>query len=200
MRRADLAADPLHQLVHWLREAVDAGITEPNAMVLSTVSPEGQPSSRTVLLKGLDERGLTFFTSRDSRKGRDMAMNAHVSLLFPWISLERQVIVAGTVEHVSDAESDEYFAQRPYGSRIGAVVSRQSEVIPHRDWLEQRQQALEQAHPEAGGGPPRPLSWGGYLVIPHRIEFWQGRPNRLHDRLRYQRQDFSGWSIERLSP
>lgn len=200
LRRADLHADPLQQLARWLHEAVESGITEPNAMVLSTVSPEGRPSSRTVLLKGLDARGLTFFTNRDSRKGREMNLNPHVSALFPWIALERQVIVTGTVEHVSDGESDEYFAARPYGSRIGALVSRQSEVIPHREWLEERQRQLEQAHPETAGGPQRPPSWGGYRLLPERIEFWQGRPNRLHDRLSYRLKDSAQWGVERLSP
>lgn len=200
LQRADLAADPHDQLRHWLHEAINAGMTEPNAMVLSTVGPDGQPSSRTVLLKGLDRDGLTFFTNRDSRKGHELALNPRVSILFPWISLERQVIVSGAAERLSDREGDEYFASRPYGSRIGAVVSRQSEVIPHRDWLEERRGRLELEHPESAGGPPRPTSWGGYRIVAESIEFWQGRPDRLHDRLRFRRDVAGRWIVERLSP
>ncbi len=199
LRRADLDPDPLKQLAHWLREAVDAGLTEPNAMVLSTVDTLGQPSSRTVLLKGLDG-GLQFFTNYQSRKGRELELNPRASVLFPWIDLERQVIVSGRVERVDDAVSDHYFHQRPYGSRLGAVLSRQSEVIPHRQWLEELRQQLERQYPESGGGPPRPAFWGGYRLIAERIEFWQGRPDRLHDRLNYRAKGHGEWAIERLSP
>lgn len=200
LRRADLDADPLKQLAHWLREAVDAGLTEPNAMVLSTVDSDSQPSSRTVLLKGLDDGGLLFFTNYQSRKGRELDLNPRASLLFPWIDLERQVIVSGSVERVGDDVSDRYFHQRPYGSRLGAVLSRQSEVIPHRQWLEDLRQQLEQQYPEAAGGPPRPSFWGGYRLRPERIEFWQGRPDRLHDRLSYRQRGGEGWTVDRLSP
>jgi pyridoxamine 5'-phosphate oxidase len=195
----ELAADPVQQFRKWFREIVAAEVTEPNAMVLATVDGSGQPSTRVVLLKAVDERGFSFFTNYDSRKGRELASNPRASLTFPWIALERQVCVNGSVIKLSREESAAYFKLRPRGSRLGAWASpQQSEVISGRAVLEERMRQLEAQHP--GEDVPLPPYWGGYVLAPVEIEFWQGRPSRLHDRLRYRKQTDGSWKIDRLSP
>ncbi|MFG1941640.1 pyridoxamine 5'-phosphate oxidase [Nonomuraea sp. NPDC048826] len=191
-----VAADPIVQFTTWFQEALDAGLPEPNAMVVATASAGGRPSARTVLLKGYDERGFVFYTNYDSRKGRDLAENPRASLLFPWHPIRRQVRVEGTVTRLSHEESAAYFASRPYGSRIGAWASRQSAVVRSREDLEARYQELAERWPEE---PPVPDFWGGFLVAPREMEFWQGRMDRMHDRLRY-RLGRGGWVLDRLAP
>jgi pyridoxamine 5'-phosphate oxidase len=198
LTKKDLDPDPIQQFRTWFAQALAANLAEPNAMVLATVSAAGQPSTRIVLLKAIDERGFSFFTNYESRKGRELAENPGASATFPWIELERQVCVIGTVTKLSRAEAERYFKSRPRGSRLGACVSRQSEVISGRAILEERMRQLEAEHP--GDDIPMPASWGGYLLVPGEIEFWQGRPNRLHDRLRYAKQPDGRWNIERLAP
>ena len=189
--------DPVQQLDRWLNEAVDAGLTEPNAMVLSTIGLNGRPSSRVVLLKGLDTNGLVFYTNYHSRKAAELDRNPVVSVVFFWPPLERQVRVEGRVTFTSAGESDKYFAERPRKSQIGAWASPQSEVIPDRQFLEERFAAFEQEY--AGRPVDRPPHWGGYRIIPDYFEFWQGAPGRLHDRLVFRKNDRE-WSLERLAP
>jgi pyridoxamine 5'-phosphate oxidase len=193
----DLDPDPLKQFRLWFEDVREAGITEANAMLLSTVS-EGRPTGRIVLLKDLDERGFSFFTNYDSKKGHEIAANPQVALTFFWKELERQVRIEGKIGKTSDAESSEYFAVRPRGSQIGAWASGQSEVIPDREFLEEKTKELEARF--EGRQVPRPAHWGGYRVVADYVEFWQGRPSRLHDRLAYTKQPDGSWKIERLSP
>jgi pyridoxamine 5'-phosphate oxidase len=194
---SEVAADPIAQFRAWFEDAIAAMVPEPNAMTLATASPDARPSARVVLLKGFDARGFSFYTNYESRKSREVEANPRASLVFFWHALERQVRVEGHVERVADEESDHYFAVRPLGARLGAWASRQSDVVPDRAALESALAELERRYPE--GDVPRPPHWGGYRVVPEEVEFWQGRPNRLHDRLRYRRIP-SGWALERLSP
>jgi pyridoxamine 5'-phosphate oxidase len=197
---SDLAGGWLTQFERWLDDAVNAGVPESNAMVMSTADASGRPSARTVLLKSVDEHGFVLYTNLDSRKGRDVAANPYASLVFPWIALHRQVIVNGAVERVADAEADEYFATRPHGSQLGALASHQSQVIPSRAVLDQARAELARRYPD-GSEVPRPRHWGGLRIAPDSVEFWQGRADRLHDRLRYRRNESSGaWVVERLAP
>ncbi len=195
---AAVPADPAELFSVWLAEAAAAGLPEPNAMVLSTVSEGGRPRSRSMLLKGHGPDGFVFYTNRTSRKAHDLAANPWASLLFPWYALRRQVIVQGRVTPLSQEESEPYFHSRPRGSQLGAWASRQSSVISSRDVLDDRYARLAQRWPE-GTSVPMPDFWGGYRVVPGTVEFWHGRLNRLHDRLRYRR-DGAGWVVERLSP
>jgi pyridoxamine 5'-phosphate oxidase len=198
LRKADLAADPLQQFRHWFDQALAAGTNEPNAMVLATADAAGKPSTRVVLLKGFDERGFVFFTNYESRKARELAVNRHAALNFFWVELERQVCVTGRVTQVPREEAEAYFKTRPRGSRLGAWASKQSDTVPSREVLEARLQELEKKYP--GEEIPLPPFWGGYVLAPGEIDFWQGRPNRLHDRFRYSKQSDGRWVVERLSP
>lgn len=194
----DLARDPFRQFDKWFQEAEAAKVVEPNAMTLATASKDGRPSARTVLLKGVDGRGFVFYTNYESRKGRDLAENPRASLLLPWLALERQVVVEGTVSKVSREESAAYFHSRPRASQLGAWVSPQSSIITGRSVLEDAMKVLEKKH--AGAEIPLPPAWGGYRLVPETVEFWQGRRSRLHDRLRYRREAAGEWTVERLAP
>jgi pyridoxamine 5'-phosphate oxidase len=198
LRRADLHPDPFAQFAAWFEEARRVIELDPNAMCLSTVGPDGRPSSRMVLLKSYDANGFVFFTNLESRKAREIAQNPHVSLLLCWLPLSRQVIIEGTAERVSTAEALRYFVTRPRGSQLGAWVSQQSSVISSRALLEAKWEEMKRKF--AGGQVPLPSFWGGFRVRPREFEFWQGRADRLHDRFRYRRADGDAWVIERLQP
>jgi len=198
LRREDLVNNPIDQFNLWLKEAIDRNVIEPTAMSLATAGKDGRPLLRSVLLKGLDARGFVFFTNLESRKARQLGENPAVSLLFPWLALERQVIVTGAAQKISAAESLKYFMSRPRESQLAAWASQQSRAISSRKFLE-----LEWEHIKAkfgAGKVPLPAFWGGYRVRPETIEFWQGGPNRLHDRFEYTRQPDNAWVIERLAP
>lgn len=191
-----LAPDWPTQFATWLDAAYRSGLDEPNAMVLATATHHGSPSARSVLLKAYDATGLVFFTNYDSRKGRELAENPYVSLVFPWYALHRQVVICGTVQRLPRARTEQYFASRPRGAQLAAWASRQSEVLAERAELEAAWQEAGQRWPE---NIPTPDNWGGFTVVPDTVEFWQGRPNRLHDRLQFRRTA-EGWIIERLAP
>jgi len=195
---SDVASDPLVQFERWLADAVAAELDEPNAMVLATADSAGRPSARYVLLKAVDAGGFTFFTNFASRKGHELQANPQASLCFPWGDLQRQVVVVGDVEKVGPGPSAEYFHARPHGHQLGAWASRQSQVVASRGVFEDRYAELADRYPE-GTVVPAPDFWGGFRVVPTEIEFWQGRGNRLHDRIRYLRVD-GQWQVERLSP
>lgn len=192
----DVAADPFAQFRTWLHDAVTAGLHEPNAMVLATATTDGAPSTRHVLLKELDSKGFVFFTNQGSRKVSEMTQNPHVSLCFPWFTMERQVVVCGIAAPVARQESEAYWVTRPRESQVGAWASAQSSVIGSRDELEAAAASVAERFP---GDIPLPEFWGGFRVVPQTVEFWQGGPGRLHDRLRYRRHD-GDWALERLAP
>ncbi len=187
---------PFEQFQLWLQEAIDLPVAEPTAMALATANAHGKPSSRIVLLKGLDNRGFVFYTNYDSRKGQELRQQACASLLFFWQPLERQVRIEGVIEKVTDQESDDYYQSRPLGSRIGAWASAQSQPVT----VTALQFRVEQLRAQYGETPPRPPHWGGYRLVPDYFEFWQGRPSRLHDRLVYKPSADNAWAIERISP
>jgi pyridoxamine 5'-phosphate oxidase len=198
LSREDLSADPIEQFNRWLDEAIHSGLREPTAMSLATAGADGRPLLRTVLLKGVDPRGFVFFTNLESRKARQLAENPHTSLLFPWLALERQVIITGTATRLTTIEVFKYFVSRPRDSQLAAWASSQSSVISSRQVIEMEWEHMK--HKFAVGTVPLPSFWGGYRVRPQTIEFWQGGPHRLHDRFEYRRQEDDSWLIERLAP
>lgn len=198
LSETDVDPNPFKQFATWLQQAVDAQLLEPNAMTLATATPDGQPSARMVLLKDFDERGFVFFTNYQSHKGKQLTDNPWAALVFWWVPLERQVRIEGKVEKIAPQESDAYFHSRPRESQLGAWVSDQSQIIANRDLLEQKLEELTAQYTDRE--IPRPPDWGGFRVVPTNIEFWQGRPSRLHDRLRYCLTEEGAWLIERLSP
>ena len=197
LSEAEAGGDPFALFRHWFDQALAAKLNEPNAFTLATCTADGRPSARAVLLKNLDDRGFTFFTNYDSRKGREIEANPAVAMVFLWDELERQVRIEGRAEKVSSEDSDAYYRVRPLGSRLGAWASPQSAVIANREFLEAQHAELLKKYPD--GEPPRPPNWGGYRVIPEAIEFWQGRPSRLHDRILFRRVN-NEWLVERLAP
>ena len=197
LQEPDVDPDPVEQFRRWFDEALAANLHEPNAMTVATATPGGRPSARVVLLKGFDERGFVFYTNYEGRKGRELEENPRAALLFYWGELERQVRIEGPVSRVSEEDSDAYYASRPRGSRLGALASEQSRVVGSREVLEGRIRGLEAEY--EGSDVSRPAFWGGYRVEPEVVEFWQGRENRLHDRIVYRRDD-GDWPIERLQP
>ena len=192
------ADDPIKQFSIWFEETLLAMVPEPNAMVLATVQPSGRPAARVVLLKGLSADGFEFFTNYESAKGSDMAENPFVSVVFNWLPLQRQVRIEGKIEKLSEASNDSYFSQRPYMSQLGAIASPQSRKVPNRKFLEEKFDELKEKYPE-GTVVPRPVTWGGYVIAPDKIEFWQGRRSRLHDRIVYRKEN-NEWIKERLAP
>jgi pyridoxamine 5'-phosphate oxidase len=198
LSETDAHPNPFQQFKIWFEQALAAQLPEPNAMTIATATPEGKPYARIVLLKGYDERGFVFYTNYESQKGRQLVENPWGAIAFWWAELERQVRIGGRVEKVSSQEADEYFRSRPQGSQLGAWASNQSQVIASRKVLEQRLQQLKEEYDNKD--VPRPPHWGGFRVIPEEIEFWQGRPSRLHDRLLYRRGEDGSWTIQRLSP
>ncbi|KST67668.1 pyridoxamine 5'-phosphate oxidase [Mastigocoleus testarum] len=198
LNETEVDPNPVIQFQKWFDQVCSVDIPEPNAMTVATVSSEGKPSARMVLLKDYDGRGFVFYTNYNSRKGQELIANPHAALVFWWAQLERQVRITGSVEKISAQESDEYFHSRPFNSRLGAWTSNQSEIVSSRQTLEQRLRELQAKYQDLE--VPRPPHWGGFRVIPAEIEFWQGRSSRLHDRLLYSRHDDDTWEIERLSP
>lgn len=193
----DMHVDPVQQFIRWFNEALSSKVTEPNAMALATVDKNGKPSTRIVLLKNVDERGFVFYTNYDSHKGKDIATNNQVSVLFFWPELERQVRIEGIADKLSFEESEGYFHSRPFASQIGAIASPQSMIIESRDVLDKKNKELEEKYKDKI--VPMPCHWGGYLIIPEQIEFWQGGAGRLHDRLVYTK-NMNAWKIDRLAP
>lgn len=198
LRRADLQSDPIEQFSIWFSDAVEVGLPDVNAIALATATPDGKPSARVVLLKGFDQRGFVFFTNYHSTKGRELDANPQAAFAIYWVQLERQIRVAGRVEKTSRKESAAYFHARPRGSQLGAWVSKQSEVIDARQILEGRLAEMTERY--ANKTIELPPHWGGYRIVPHDVEFWQGRASRLHDRFRYTRQSEQAWLLERLAP
>jgi pyridoxamine 5'-phosphate oxidase len=194
----DVDADPMVQWQQWYEQAAAAACVEPNAFVLGTVDADGWPQSRYLLARGADQRGFSFFTNYDSAKSAELGLSGRASMLFTWLQLHRQVRVVGSVERLAESESDTYFASRPRGSQLGAWASPQSSVIADRSWLETRVAQVDELF--AGVDVPRPAFWGGWLLRPERVEFWQGRPSRLHDRIRYERLTDTTWERARLAP